>query len=135
VDFTNLSTGDFDSCDWDFGDGGSSTDCNDPSHTYAVGTYTVTLTVMGNGGVDTETKVSYITVNESYTIYFPLVLHNHNGTKSIVKSLLKPDTQTRYKITNLSWYTYGSLVLISVLPLKSVYRKFTHFMLPFEGKR
>jgi PKD repeat protein/subtilisin family serine protease len=63
VSFTNLSTGDFDTCAWTFGDGGSSADCNDPGHTYtAAGVYTVTLTVSGLGGSDTETKVEYITV-------------------------------------------------------------------------
>jgi len=63
VVFTNTSTGDFDTCAWTFGDGGSSSDCNDPSHTYnSGGVYTVTLTVSGLGGSDTETKVEYITV-------------------------------------------------------------------------
>jgi PKD repeat protein len=65
VNFTNLSTGDFDTCSWDFGDGGTSSDCNDPEHTYwAAGTYSVSLTVSGDGGEDTETKTNYITVYE-----------------------------------------------------------------------
>ena len=63
VDFTDESTGSITDWSWDFGDGGSSTQQN-PDHTYYdAGTYTVTLTVTGPGGSDTETKVDYITVN------------------------------------------------------------------------
>jgi PKD repeat protein len=65
VNFTNLSTGDFDTCSWVFGDGETSSDCNDPEHAYdTAGTYSVSLTVSGSGGEDTETKVDYITVFE-----------------------------------------------------------------------
>jgi PKD repeat protein len=75
VDFTNLSTGDFDSCDWEFGDGGTSNDCNDPSHVYTLsGVYTVTLTVSGDGGTDSETKMSYITVVDEYYTYIPVII-------------------------------------------------------------
>ena len=62
VDFTDQSTGDITSWQWDFGDGATSTEQN-PSHTYRrAGTYTVTLTVSGPGGSDTETETDYITV-------------------------------------------------------------------------
>jgi PKD repeat protein len=65
VDFTNLSTGDFDQCLWDFGDSNTSAICIDPSHTYAEsGTYTVRLAVQGPGGDDTITKTDYIAVYE-----------------------------------------------------------------------
>ena len=60
--FTNLSTGDYDTLAWDFGDGGISAETN-PSHVYTVaGTYTVSLTASGDGGTDVETKTAYITV-------------------------------------------------------------------------
>lgn len=63
VDFTNLSTGDFDTCDWNFGDGGTSDNCTDPTHTYSsAGAYTVVLTVSGPGGTDTRTQTSFITI-------------------------------------------------------------------------
>lgn len=65
VEFTNRSTGDYDTCTWDFGDGDTHTSCGDPSHTYAcAGAYTVTLAVSGLGGTDTLTQTSYITVYE-----------------------------------------------------------------------
>ncbi len=62
VQFTDLSSGSPYEWNWSFGDGGSSTDRN-PLHTYASpGNYTVSLTVRGLGGFDTETKANYIHV-------------------------------------------------------------------------
>jgi PKD repeat protein len=60
VEFTDESTGDsITSWDWDFGDGGTSTDQN-PTHTYtSPGVYTVTLVV--NDGAS-KTRVGYIVV-------------------------------------------------------------------------
>jgi serine protease len=64
VSFTDLSTGEPTSWDWDFGDGGGSAAQN-PSHQYtSVGTYTVSLTATNAYGSDTETKNNYITVTE-----------------------------------------------------------------------
>ncbi|MGM0586899.1 MAG: YCF48-related protein [Bacteroidota bacterium] len=76
VTFTDASTG-ASSWAWDFdGDGtiDNNTDAN-PSHIYSdAGTYTVVLTVDdGTGTTATQTKVDYITVNESsadVTIYY-----------------------------------------------------------------
>ena len=63
VNFTDLSTGSITNWSWNFGDGGTSTEQN-PTHTYnTAGTYTVSLTVTGPGGSDTETKIDYITVS------------------------------------------------------------------------
>jgi len=79
VNFTNNSTGDYDDITWDFGDGTSSSSAN-PSHEYtAPGTYTVTLTVSGNGGSDDEIKTDYITVSEpgetpTQFIFLPLII-------------------------------------------------------------
>ncbi|WP_456442762.1 PKD domain-containing protein [Caldithrix abyssi] len=70
VQFTDQSSGDITSYSWDFGDGATSTAQN-PQHTYNnPGTYTVSLTVSGPGGSDTETKVDYITVYEPITADF-----------------------------------------------------------------
>jgi PKD repeat protein len=63
VDFTNQSLGDYTTCAWDFGDGGTDSNCNNPSHTYtSVGIYSVELTVQGLSGSDTLTRVDYIQV-------------------------------------------------------------------------
>jgi agmatine deiminase len=62
--FSDLSTENPTVWDWNFGDGGSSTD-SDPLHTYTVnGTYSVTLTASSASGSDTLTRTSYITVPE-----------------------------------------------------------------------
>jgi PKD repeat protein len=61
VTFTNQSTGGYKSVRWDFGDGVTST-LNNPTHTYTVGSYTVTLEVTGPSGTDVTTRTNYITV-------------------------------------------------------------------------
>jgi PKD repeat protein len=61
VSFTDLSTGTVTARLWNFGDGATST-LQNPSHVYAPGTYTVSLTVSGPGGMDTETKPGLIVV-------------------------------------------------------------------------
>lgn len=62
VQFTELATGAITAYDWDFGDGNTS-GLASPVHNYAsAGTYTVSLTVSGPGGADTETKTDYINV-------------------------------------------------------------------------
>jgi len=69
VSFTDSSTGDIDSWSWTFGDGGSSTAQN-PIYTYNdPGTYTVSLTVTGPGGTDTEIMNNYITVTSTHIEY------------------------------------------------------------------
>jgi hypothetical protein len=74
VNFSNLSSGDYDTCTWDFGDSSGSSSCANPSHTYtAPGHYTVELTASGLGGSDSEIKVDYITAG--YWLYLPIILH------------------------------------------------------------
>ena len=69
VSFTDSTTGDIDSRSWTFGDGGSST-AQHPTYTYDdPGTYTVSLTVTGPSGSDTETKNNYITVTATPAEY------------------------------------------------------------------
>jgi PKD repeat protein len=61
VTFTDLSTGDITDWEWDFGDGTPHSFVQNPVHTYDnEGYYTVSLTVTGPGGSDTETKNDYI---------------------------------------------------------------------------
>lgn len=71
VNFTDLaaSSDGIVSWFWDFGDGENSSTQN-PSHVYAEGTYTVSLTVWeGDGDNDTETKVGYITASVQGVIF------------------------------------------------------------------
>jgi len=61
VQFTDTSTDQIDSWTWDFGDGSGSI-AQHPSHPYATsGSYSVTLTVTGPGGIDSETKSVVVT--------------------------------------------------------------------------
>jgi PKD repeat protein len=65
VQFTDASTGTEPlTYAWDFqNDGTIDSSLKDPSFTYeATGTYTVSMTVTNAAGIDTETKVDYITV-------------------------------------------------------------------------
>jgi len=62
VAFTDQSQGDISAYVWDFGDG-STSDVQSPSHTYETeATYTVSLTVSGDGGTSTVTHTNLITV-------------------------------------------------------------------------
>ncbi len=62
VQFSDESLADITSWSWAFGDGETSQEQN-PSHTYTeAGSYTVSLTVTGPGGSNTETKADFIIV-------------------------------------------------------------------------
>lgn len=77
VQFTDLSTGQIDTWFWEFGDGLTST-VQAPTHTYVLtGTFTISLTITGPGGSDTEVKAGYIQVNEEFRVYLPLVLRDY----------------------------------------------------------
>ena len=67
VNFTDLSSGSVTNWYWYFGDG-SSTNVTTAgvSHTYAVGTYTVTLIVTGPGGVSASTQPHAITAMTAF---------------------------------------------------------------------
>jgi hypothetical protein len=74
VTFTNLSAGDYTTSLWDFGDGATSTEAN-PTHTFAVGVYGVTLTV--GDGVDTSTITRTAYIRALHPVYLPLLMRNH----------------------------------------------------------
>ncbi|NLX75710.1 MAG: PKD domain-containing protein, partial [Synergistaceae bacterium] len=96
VDFTNLSSGDYDSFTWDFGDGNSSTEF-EPTHTYtSAGVYSVSLTIEGPGGTATEKKVGYITVYE-------VVVANFSASPMIGQPILSVE------FTNLSTGSYETI--------------------------
>jgi PKD repeat protein len=69
VQFTDASSGDgLAGWSWDFGDGGTSTE-QSPVHVYAdPGTYTVTLSITGASGTDSETKIDCITVTSGVQV-------------------------------------------------------------------
>lgn len=59
IAFTDFSQNVPNSWSWDFGDGSSSNEQN-PSHTFTPGTYTVTLTVSNSAGSDTSAQIIII---------------------------------------------------------------------------
>ncbi len=67
VTFTDSSTETITNRFWDFGDGGTTnTTATSVPHTYTnAGTYSVSLTVTGPGGMDTLMRASYITVTSA----------------------------------------------------------------------
>ncbi|MGB0917661.1 MAG: PKD domain-containing protein, partial [Flavobacteriales bacterium] len=62
VNFQNTSTGSGLSYSWDLGNGNTSVSENPAASYITPGTYTITLTVTGPGGTDTEVKTDYVTV-------------------------------------------------------------------------
>jgi PKD repeat protein len=65
LNFINTSTGNITSYAWTFGDGTTSTVAS-PAKVYSVpGNYTVSLTVTGPGGSNTQTRANFITVAAS----------------------------------------------------------------------
>jgi len=67
ITFTDLSSNDPTSWEWNFGDGNTSMDRN-PVHSYdAAGTYSVSLSVENENGADVMTRTDYITVTTDQT--------------------------------------------------------------------
>jgi PKD repeat protein len=62
VRFTDNSSGSISNWFWNFGDGNTTNfaTLTNPTHTYAVGTYSVSLTASGLGGTNTSTQSNYI---------------------------------------------------------------------------
>jgi PKD repeat protein len=75
VDFSFRADGDYDTCTWSFGDGGTSAFCRNVRHTYErPGSFDVSLTVSGNGGQVTDSKRAYIVVTGTYFVYLPVMM-------------------------------------------------------------
>jgi PKD repeat protein len=99
VHFTDSSTGVITSWSWDFGDEGVSSTQN-PSHLYTnAGLYTVTLTVTGPGGTDSEIKVGYITVNELQ----PVADFTASRTNGIKPFTVDFTDNSQNPVTSWSW--------------------------------
>jgi len=70
VTFTDASTGSITNWIWNLGDGTSVTNSSNASvnHTYAAGTYTVSLTVNGTGGSSVATSNNYVVVTNALPV-------------------------------------------------------------------
>ncbi len=100
VTFTDLSTGQINNYDWQFGDGGTS-DLANPTHTYTKeGDYDVTLEVTGPAGTETELKPAYITVLPPAPPVAAFQGSPRHGTAPLTVSFLDLSTGT---VTGWSW--------------------------------
>jgi PKD repeat protein len=96
VVFTNSSTGTITNWVWNFGVGSSVTNSSgvNVTNTYAVGQYTVALTVSGPGGTNTSTQTSYITVKPQAVLGKPMIQSGNfifsgtNGPAGVQYSIL-----------------------------------------------
>ncbi len=102
VAFTNTSTGSITSYAWTFGDGGTSTAAS-PSHVYAAaGVYTVSLTVTGPGGSNTQTRSNYVTV----TTATPVAQFTGSPTSGVAPLTVAFTNTSTGSITSYAW-TFG----------------------------
>jgi PKD repeat protein len=66
VTFSDESYGAIDTWEWNFGDGSPPSYERNPTHAYNTPErYTVSLTVIGQDGLDTETKINYIKIGDT----------------------------------------------------------------------
>jgi PKD repeat protein len=73
VQFTDTSTGNPASWDWNFGDGSADSTVQNPSHTFTnASSFTITLTVTGNGG-QTSSASQTITVTNGSSSQLPVI--------------------------------------------------------------
>jgi len=99
VKFTDQSTGEITSWFWEFGDGETSTEQN-PTHTYnSTGYFTVSLTVTGPGGSDTETKENYIHVTEVATPGATSISQSQSDGTEIPEGDIIPEGTIVFKAT------------------------------------
>ena len=102
VNFSNTSTGTITSYAWTFGDGGTST-LAAPSHSYAAaGIYTVSLTVTGPGGSNTQTRSNYVTV----TTAAPVAQFTGSPTSGTFPLTVNFSNTSTGTITSYAW-TFG----------------------------
>jgi len=100
VQFTDLSTNDPDTWEWNFGDGSPTSDAINPEHTYSTpGIYTVTLTVSNLGGSDVMEMESYISVYEIPVLEFDVTPESGSGMNDGAINMTIIGGQAPYSIT------------------------------------
>ncbi len=116
VNFTNTSTGTITTYAWNFGDAGTS-GVQNPSHVYAAaGVYTVSLTVSGPGGSNTQTRTNYITVSAAAPVA-GFTANTTSGTAPMSVNFTSTSTGT---ITTYAW-NFGDASTSSVQNPSHVY--------------
>lgn len=109
VTFVDASAGSITNSEWNFGDGNTvATNASVTlTHSYTTaGTYTVSLTVNGLAGSDTNTQTGLIVVNPSPTFGSPVVSANQlvlNGTGGIAGNQYRILSTTNVTLPMASW--------------------------------
>jgi PKD repeat protein len=106
MNFINSSTGTITSYAWNFGDGSTST-AQSPSKVYsAPGVYSVSLTVKGPGGSNTQTSSNYITVLNPAGSTAPVASFSANATSGTAPMSVNFSSASTGNITSYAW-TFG----------------------------
>jgi PKD repeat protein len=116
VTFTDTSTGSITNRYWNFGDGATSnTTATSVAHTYAAGTYTVSLIVSGTGGSSTNTQSNVITASAPVVVPPPAPVMNIgiSGNQNIISWTTVQGSGYVYGV----WYSTN--LLNGFLPLQT----------------
>jgi gliding motility-associated-like protein len=107
IQFTNLSTGDFTSVKWDFGDGSPTSNEENSIHTYdAVGSFKVLLTIVFNAGC-TEIFERTVAITQGYSLIHPTAFTpNNDGYNETIRPSSRGFTNLKMTIYN----TWGTVV-------------------------
>ena len=104
VKFTDKSSNNATSWEWDFGDESSNSTEQDPEHTYdSAGNYTVILTASNADGEDSEKKEDYITVSDSSTSAPPSADFEANVTSGTKPLTVKFTDKSSNNATSWEW--------------------------------
>jgi gliding motility-associated-like protein len=107
IQFINLTTGDFTSLKWDFGDGSATTNEENPVHTYnSVGSFDVVLTVEFTQGC-LEVFERTITITQGYSLIHPTAFSpNDDGYNETIRPSYRGFTNIKMTIYD----TWGTTV-------------------------
>jgi gliding motility-associated-like protein len=105
IQFTNLSTGEYDSLSWDFGDGSLPSKEENPIHTYdQTGTFNVVLTVVYDAGC-IETFDRTIEITKGYLLLLPNAFTpNGDGHNETIRPVYRGFTEIQMAIYD-TWGT------------------------------
>jgi PKD repeat protein len=122
VSFIDLSSGPEpsyimfpDSSDWWFGDGTSSMNNSNPTHTYtSAGSYTVKLRVVGEGGTSIDSLIEFVNVFDATTADFTVIGDTIACKNDFVQHQVKFINQTTGDIDSVIWdFDDGTFVVTS----------------------
>lgn len=120
VSFIDLSTGPDpsyimfpDSSDWWFGDGSSSMNNSNPTHTYNnPGSYTVLLRAVGEGGTSKDSLIEFVNVYDATTADFTVVGDTLACKNDYLQHQVKFINQTTGNIDSVKWnFDDGTLLV------------------------